>query len=342
MSDATMIGLDLAKQVFQVHGADAGGKKLFNRKLQRSELREFFENLTPCVVAMEACASSNYWAREIGALGHRTLIIPAQYVKPFVKRGKTDALDAEAIAIAASQEGMRFVPVKSAEQQAITVLIKTRALLTRQKADLVNALRGHMAEFGFVANLGKKSVEALIAIVLDQVGSRLPHEVRRTLSVICDEIESLASKIADLERDLVAHSKRDDDVSRLMTIPGVGQITASTVKAYVPDPSAFKSARHFASWLGLTPKIHSSGGKGRPGGISKQGNPVLRYLLVMGAISVVRQSKRNPDASRWLRELVSRKPYRVAAVAIANKTARIIWALLNKGGSYGRDATIGL
>lgn len=341
MKNITTIGLDLAKQVFQAHGADAEGAPLFNRKLRRAEVLRFFEKLPPCLVGMEACASAHYWAREIAALGHDVRLLPPQYVKPFVKRGKTDAADAEAISEAVTRKTMRFVPVKTAEQQAAVMVLKTRALLVRQRTQTINALRAHMAELGIIAPTGIANVKALAVIVRDEADVRLPSAARFALTEMVDQIELVAARIDRLEREIVAQARQDADMRRLATIPGVGAIIAMAIKALVPDPGGFKSARHFAAWIGLTPKAHSSGGKERLGRISKMGNPELRSLLVTGAASVLRHVRTDDRARPWLRNLLGRRPFKVVAVALANKTARIIWALLTRGGVYRNPMEIG-
>lgn len=334
MKKITTIGLDLAKHVFQIHGADAEGSPVFNRKLRRAEVLRFFAKQPSCLVGLEACGSSHYWARQIAALGHDVRVIPPVYVKPFVKRGKTDAADAEAISEAVTRKTMRFVPIKSAEQQAAAMVLKTRSLLVRQQTQAINALRAHLSELGIITAIGTTKVSGLIDIVRDATDARLPKTARFALSTLADQIEALFAQIVKLEREIVAEAKRDEDMRRLATIPGVGPITAASIKALVPDPGGFKSARHFAAWLGLTPRSHSSGGKERLGGISKMGNPELRSLLVLGASSVLRRVRGNDKAPKWLSALLTRRPYKVVAVALANKTARVIWALLTKGGIY--------
>lgn len=289
----------MAKNVFQIHGADAEGAPIFNRKLRRAEVLRFCEKLPPCLVGLEACGSA-HWAREIAALGYDVRLIPPVYVKPFVKRGKTDAADAEAISEAVTRKTMRFVPFKSADQQAAAMVLKTRALLLRQQAQAINALRGHLSELGIIAATGTAKVAELIEIVRDEEDVCLPKAARLALAEIADQIEALTRQIDKLERGIVGAVKRDEDMRRLITIPGVGATTAASVKALVPDPEGFKSGRHFAAWLGLTPKPHSSGDKDRPGGISKMGNPTLRSLLVCGATSVLRRVKGNEKAPRWL------------------------------------------
>ena len=265
MKYVSTIGLDLAKHVFQVHGADIAGSPLFNRKLRRGEVLRFFEKLPPCLVGMEARGGAHYWAREIANLGHDVRLIPPAYVKPFVKRGKTDAADAEAISEAVIRKTMRFVPIKTAEQQADAMVLKTRALLVQQRTQSVNALRAHLAELGIIAAGGLPSVAALMTIVRGGEDTRLPAAARFALMAVADQIDSLADQIYELERAIVTEAKRDEDMRRLTTIPGVGAITAATIKALVPDPGGFKSARHFAAWVGLTPRPHSSGGKERLG-----------------------------------------------------------------------------
>lgn len=334
MKHVNTIGLDLAKHVFQVHGADSEGLPVFNRRLRRSEVLRFFAKLPPCLVGMEACASAHYWARQIAALGHEVRLIPPVYVKPFVKRGKTDAADAEAISEAVVRKTMRFVPVKTAEQQAAAMVLKTRALLVGQRTQAVNALRAHLAELGIVCAAGLTNIAALMAIVRDESDARLPTAARLALTALADRIDDLADQIDKLERAIVTEARADLDMRRLMTIPGVGVITAATIKALVPDPGGFKSARHFSAWLGLTPKPHCSGGKERRGGISKMGDATLRSLLVVGATSVLRVARKDARARPWLKALLARRPFKVAAVALANKMARIVWALLNKGGNY--------
>ena len=342
MKYVSTIGLDLAKHVFQVHGADIAGSPLFNRKLRRGEVLRFFEKLPPCLVGMEACGGAHYWAREIANLGHDVRLIPPAYVKPFVKRGKTDAADAEAISEAVIRKTMRFVPIKTAEQQADAMVLKTRALLVQQRTQSVNALRAHLAELGIIAAGGLPSVAALMTIVRGGEDTRLPAAARFALMAVADQIDSLADQIYKLERAIVTEAKRDEDMRRLTTIPGVGAITAATIKALVPDPGGFKSARHFAAWVGLTPRPHSSGGKERLGRISKMGNPELRVLLVLGATAVLRIARNDDRARPWLKALLARRPFKVAAVALANKMARIIWALLNKGGIYHRPEPLSI
>ncbi len=333
MEKIATIGLDLAKQVFQVHGMDRNGKKVLTRKLDRSEVKPFFKKLRKCVVGMEACGGAHFWAREIAALGHKVLIMPGQYVKPFVKRGKTDALDAEGIAVAATQPGMPSVRIKSASEQAVITIMKTRMLFVRERTSAINALRGLLAEFGHVAptkRVGIRKLRDLLTLVEAQV----PEAAKLELLGVFEHIEALDARVKRLSNDIVKQVESDENSFRLTTIPGVGPITAAMVKAAVSDPSQFKSARHFASWLGLTPRSFSSGGTQRLGRISKRGNVILRSLLVVGAFSVVAHTRKHSDSKTWVASIVRRKPRLVAAVAIANKNARVIWALMMKGGTY--------
>ena len=338
MQEISIVGLDLAKNVFQVHGADAEGAPVLRRKLRRADVLPFFARLPSCLVGMEACAGSHHWAREIAALGHQVRLIPPAYVKPFVKRGKTDAADAEAICEAVSRKTMRFVPVKSSEQQADAMVLKVRELLVRQKTQVINALRAHLHELGIVAGAGVAKVTQLIGIVRDRKDSRIPAAARMALEATVRQIDALGKELKQLELTIVAMAKHDPDVQRLTTIPGVGAITGASIKALVPDIGGFKSARHFAAWLGLTPKPHSSGGKERLGRISKMGNPALRKLLVLGAMAMLRRARNAEAGFEWVRQLLTRRPGKVVAVALANKTARIVFALLRKGEVYRNPA----
>lgn len=332
MQQITTVGLDLAKQIFQVHCADAAGGCVLSRKLRRANVLRFFKELPPCLVGLEACGGSHYWAREIAKFGHEVRLIPPSYVKPFVKRGKTDAADAEAISEAVTRKTMRFVPIKSAEQQAAARVLKTRELLIRQWTQAINALRGHLSELGIIAAAGTAKVATLIEIVHND--TCLPDAARFALSELADQIEALKKQITRLDRVIIAEAKRDEDMRRLATIPGVGAIIAASIKTLVPDPRGFKSGRHFAAWLGLTPRSYSSGGKERLGKISKRGNSTLRSLLILGATAVVGHARHRNSAPEWLAALLVRRPFKVVATALANKMARIVWALLTKGGTY--------
>jgi transposase len=336
MSETITIGLDIAKHVFQIHGVAADGTVTAKRRLRRSEVIRFFDRLPRCRVGLEACGGAHFWAREITALGHEVRLIPAAYVKPYVKRGKTDAIDAEAICEAVSRPTMRFVAIKTVDCQAGVMLLNTRRLLVKQRTQAINSLRGHLGELGIIAARGVGKVETLITIIRDKSDERLPAVARMALEMLADQVEALTQHIAALEHEIVAEVRRDDTMRRLATIPGVGPITAATIVALVPDPRAFTSGRHFAAWIGLTPKMHSTGGKDRIGRISKMGNPALRSLLVVGATAISAHARRGATASHWLTGLLARRPAKVAAIALANKMARIVWALLTKGGVYTR------
>jgi transposase len=340
VDEITTIGLDLAKSVFQAHGADASGAVVFRKKLRRDQLLGFFAGQPRCVVAMEACASAHYWAREIAALGHETRLIPPAYVKPFVKRQKNDEADAEAICEAAQRPTMRFVGPKSAEAQGAAVVFRTRDLLVRQRTQLINALRGHLGEFGFVARQGAGHVAKLIDLVADP-SSELPAEARPVLAVIAESLQLLQAKIAILDREIAARAKASPVARRLMTIPGVGPVVATAMVALAPPPSTFRRGRDFAAWLGLTPKQHSSGGKERLGRTSKMGERSLRRLLILGASSAAKTAARDSSkASPWLAGMLARKPRLLVTVALANKMARIVWALMAHGGSYRATAAV--
>lgn len=331
MRQVVTVGLDIAKDVFQAHGADTDGVTVFNRRLSRSEVLRFFKKLPHCIVGLEACSTSNHWARSIAECGHEVRLIHAAYVKPFVKRDKTDANDAQAINEAMTRKTMWFVPVKTAEQQSIITLFRARTLFVRQRVKSVTALRSHLAEFGTVANRGKASARALIDLVKGENSSEFPEAALFAFRLIAEEIEALTVRIEKIEREIQKRVKEDDELRRLQTIPGVGPITATAIRSFVSDPRFFKSARHFASWVGVTPRSFSSGGRDILGGISRRGNQQLRSLLVTGAMSVLQKVK---DGKSWISRVKKRRPFKVAAVALANKMCRIVWSLLVKGGSY--------
>lgn len=340
MQELNAIGLDLAKNAFQVHGVGLDGTAAIKRKLRRSEVLSFFANQSPCLVGMEACGGAHDWARKIAELGHEVRLMPPAYVKPYVKRGKTDAGDAEAICEALTRPTMRFVPIKTAEQQATAMVLKTRDLLVRQRSQAINALRAHLSELGIVARCGVAKVMKLIEIVRDETDGGVPKAARLALGELAGQIETLTGRIETLEREIVCDARHDPDLRRLTTIPGIGAISAASIKALVPNPQGFASARHFAAWLGLTPRSRSSGGKERLGRISKMGNPTLRTLLILGATAVLSHVRRGARVSGWLTALLARRPFKVAAVALANKMARIVWALMIKGGEYRRPRLI--
>jgi transposase len=331
----TTIGLDLAKQVFQIHGVDAKGAVVVRKRLRRSEVIRFFSRIEGCLVGMEACATAHYWARELAGLGHTVRLVPPSYVKPYVKRGKTDAADAEAICEAVTRPTMRFVPIKAAEQQAALMLHRSRDLLVRQRTMLANAIRAHFAEFGIIAPQGIGRIGELAALLVGEGPAPLPAVARQVLGTLIGQLQVLGEQVAALEAQIVAAHRHDETSRRLASIPGVGPITASALAASVTNASQFKSARHFAAWLGLTPRSNSSGGKDRLGGISKQGDPYLRRLLVTGATCVIRHARtRAPGEAGWLKALLARRPARLVSVALANKMARIVWVLLTRNEVY--------
>jgi len=332
----TTIGLDLAKSVFQLHGVDSSGVVTFRKKLRRAEMLAFFEELPACLVGMEACATSHYWARELAALGHEVRLMPPNYVKPYVRRQKNDAADAEAICEAVTRPTMRFVPVKSADRQSVLTLHRTRELLVRQRTMLINAIRGHCAEFGLIAPQGAGRIAELIGRVGSTGDDTMPDLARSTLMMLADQLQVLAVHIHQLERRLLAWHRQDKISQRLATIPGVGIISATALSASVTDPSLFRSGREFAAFLGLVPRQNSSGGKDRLGRISKMGDGYLRKLLVVGATSVIRRIRTGGSlaSADWVRTLLERRPARVVTVAMANKTARIAWAVMMRGEVY--------
>jgi transposase len=329
----TPIGLDLAQHIFQVHAVDGTGPVVARRKLRRTEVLSFFAELSPCLVGMEACATAHHWARELTKLGHKVKLMPPAYVIAYVKRGKTDAADAEAICEAVTRPSMRFVPVKSGEPQSVLMLRRVRALLIRQRTMLINALRGHLAEFGIIVAQGISRIRELIQLLTDEsADAALPPLARQALVPLVDQLLDLQPRIRGLEAELLAWPRQSQESRRLETIPGVGFITATAIAATVTDPSQFRSGREFAAWLGLTPRPNSSGGKERLGRISKMGDGYLRTLLVVGATAVIRYARTRTAADTgWIDSLLSKKPVRLVSVALANKTARIAWALLARG-----------
>ncbi|MER8412993.1 IS110 family transposase [Mesorhizobium sp. M1342] len=341
MLEVNIIGLDLAKNVFQAHGADASGIALFRKKLRRDQVLRFLAEQPTCTVAMEACASSHYWAREISGLGHSVRLIAPGYVKPFVKRQKNDAADAEAICGAAQRPTMRFVAVKSEEQQAAAIVFRVRDLVVRQRTQTINAIRGHLAEFGMVAAQGLFHVAKLLAAIEDK-GSAVPEVARSILRLLVEQLRSLDEKMALLDREIARRAKEDTEARRLMTIPGIGPITATALAALAPSAQTFKRGRDFAAWLGLTPLQRSTGGKQKLGETSRMGERTLRRLLIIGASAAVRWAMRKgKSADPWLMRILGRKPPMLVIVALANKTARIVWALMAKGGTYRAPAVAG-
>ena len=337
MGDITTIGLDLAKSVFQVHAVDEMGSVVMRKRLRRSQVLAFFAEIPPCLIGLEACATAHYWAREFIALGHEARLMPPNYVKAYVKRNKHDVADAEAICEAVRRPSMRFVPIKTAEQQSALMMHRARDLLVRQRTMLVNALRGHLAEFGLIEAQGLHKVAKLIAIVTDENDGRVPYIARQVLQVMINHIEDIQVRIVGLEKQVLAWHKSNPVSQRLATIPGIGPIIATAIAATVADPNTFRSGREFAAWLGLVPRQNSTGGKARLGGISKRGDSYLRRLLVNSAHTVLLCSKA-AKADPWLTSLLSRKPRLVVAVALANKTARVAWAIMSRPDIYRHAA----
>ena len=334
MQAITTIGLDIAKSVFQVHGVDADGQVVLRRKLKRRYVVAFFEKLAPCLVGIEACASSHHWARQLQALGHNVRLMPPAYVKPYVKRQKNDATDAEAICEAVSRANMRFVPTKTPEQQSGLVLHRTRHLFIRQQTSVINAIRAHCAEFGITAPVGRRGVEELLRVVADPSDKRMPEVVRACLA-------ALGNQLLNFDRMIMAWHRSNQTSKRLNCIPGVGPLLATALVASVADPKTFRSGRNFSAWIGLVPKQHSSGGREKLGSISKRGDRYLRSLFVAGAFAVIRYAKIHGTKHRpWLTALLTRRPTKVAAIALANKLARMAWAMMATGARYNYPASL--
>jgi transposase len=335
MQTVTTIGLDIAKSVFQVHGVDAAGQVVIRRQLKRRYVLAFFQKLPPCLIGIEACASSHHWSRELQALGHTVRLMPPAYVKPYVKRQKNDATDAEAICEAVARANMRFVPTKTPEQQSGLVLHRTRHLFVRQQTSVINVIRAHLAEFGIVAPVGRHGVEELLGIVADPSDKRVPEIARACLAALSAQLRVLKAQILEFDRMIMAWHRSSETSRRLDDCPGVGPALATALVATVADPKAFRSGRNFSAWIGLVPKQHSSGGKDRLGNISKQGDRYLRSLFVAGALAVIRYAKIHGTKHRpWLTALLARRPIKVAAIALANKIARMVWAIMAKGERY--------
>ena len=330
----TTIGFDIAKNVFQVHGIDAAERVVVRKQIRRGQLMKFFEALPPCLVGLEACATAHYWARELTKLGHEVRLMPAKDVKAYVKRNKNDAADAEAICEAVRRPSMRFVPVKSAEQQGQLMQHRTRDLLMRQRTQVINALRAHLAELGITAAQGREGIRDLLAIIADDGDARLPIDARASLIVLAAQLQAIQTLIGSIEKRIIARHRSSEASKRLQTIPGIGILGASTIATMVTDPKAFRSGRDFAAWVGLVPRQDSTGGKRKLGPISKQGDRYLRRILVVGAHAVLKRARLHPQKYPWLTQLLARRPFKVVAIALANKMARVAWALLAKGETY--------
>lgn len=330
MQNFIRIGVDLAKNYFQVHALVDEGNKSVKRKLSRTKVREFFANLEPCAIGMEACGSAHFWAREFAAMGHEVKLIPPAYSKPYVKRGKNDAVDAEAICEAMSRPGMRFVPVKSEAQQATLMLHKTRELLVKQQTMAVNALRCHLAEFGLVVAKGINRIDELLHLADGDMS--LPTAAKAAADVLAKTLWELDRAITEIEQKIAEAHDRSEASRLIDSVPGVGKLIASAIVAVAPDPSTFRSGRDFAAWLGLTPRQNSSGGKSSLGAITKKGNCYIRKLLVLAATSLsYRAGARTGGLAEWIVKLRARKSARLVTVALANKLARIIWAIMKTG-----------
>jgi transposase len=341
MQTIMTIGLDIAKSIFQVHCVDAAGQVVIGRKLKRRYVLAFFQKLPPCLIGIEACASSHYWSRELQALGHTTRLMPPAYVKPYVKRQKNDAADAEAICEAVRRPTMRFVATKTPEQQSCLMLHRTRHLFIRQQTAVINTIRAHLAEFGIVAPVGRNGVEELLNVVADPRDKRVPEVARACLVALGAQLRRFKEQILEFDRMIRAFHRSNATSKRLDEIPGVGPALATALVASVADPRAFRSGRNFSAWIGLVPKQHSSGGKERLGSISKQGDRYLRSLFVAGALAVIRYAKIHGTKHRpWLTALLARRPTKVAAIALANKLARMAWAMMVRGEPYKEPAAL--
>ena len=335
MNTITTIGLDIAKSVFQVHGVNEAGEPTVRRQLKRRQVLSFFKKIEPCLVGIEACASSHHWARELTALGHDVRLMPPAYVKPYVKRHKNDATDAEAICEAVQRPNMRFVPVKTSEQQAGLMLHRTRHLFIRQRTALINSIRAYLAEVGIVAPVGRKGLDDLLKLIAEGKDERIPPAARTCLVALAIQLNALQEQVRILDRRILGWQRTNELAKRLVAMPGVGPALATALVASVADPKVFRSGRDFSAWVGLVPKQNSTGGKVKLGGVSKQGDRYLRSLFTVGALAVIKYAKQHGTTHRpWLTKLLERRPTRVAAVALAHKLARMAWAMMVSGEAY--------
>jgi transposase len=328
------IGIDLAKEVFQVHAVDARGHVVLKKKLKRKEMATFFANLTPCLIGIEACSSSHYWARKLQSLGHQVKLMAPQFVKPYVKANKNDAADAEAICEAVTRPSMRFVGVKSVEQQTVLATHRVRSLLVAERTAMVNQTRGLLGELGLIAPRGVHALRSHLPDILEDAENELTPEMRELITIMSDRISSITEKLDELELKIKEGNKRNDLISKLLSIPGIGPLTASAMVATIGDFKGFKNGRELAAFLGMVPKQHSSGGKQNLLGISKRGDGYLRTLLSHGGRSVIRYAESKQDKNPWLVNLIGRRNKNIAAVALANKNIRIIWAMMTKGTDF--------
>jgi len=335
MDKISTVGLDIAKNVFQVHGVGDDGEVIVRRQLKRSRVLSFFKKLPPCLIGIEACATSHHWARELVDLGHEVKLMSPRYVKPYVKRSKNDAADAEAICEAVTRPTMRFVPIKTPEQQSVLMIHRTRQLFVRQRTMLINSIRAHMAEYGIVAGVGRNGVEALMVVIAKGEDDRIPPEARICLMALAAQLDLMKQQIVDSDRRILEWHRSNELSRRLEAIPGIGPLIASALVASIPDPHAFRSGRDLSAWIGLVPKQNSTGGKERLGSITKAGKQYLRKMLVIGAMAVIKRAKQlGHTRYPWLAPLMERRSIKVAAVALANKNARIVWAMMARGETY--------
>jgi transposase len=334
MVQPVTVGLDIAKNVFHAFGADAQGAKVFSRKLRRGQVEAFFSKLQPCLIGIEACATAHHWARTFQTMGHKVRLMPPAYVKPYVKTQKNDEADAEAICEAVTRPNMRFADIKTVDQQSVLVLHRTRTILIKHRTRMGNTIRAHLAEFGITESLGREGLARLIDMIVTGKDGRITEIIRRAMMCLVDQYRLLQDQILDLDRQVMAWHRSSETSKRLATIPGIGPLAASALVASVGNASSFKNGRSFAAFIGLVPRQSSSGGKERLGKISKRGDHYLRWLLVVGSLAVIRYAQRHGTRRPWLVKLLQRRTAKIAAVALANKLARIAWVLMTRGGAY--------
>ena len=334
MMQPVTVGLDIAKNVFHAFGADAQGAKVFSRKLRRGQVEAFFSKLQPCLIGIEACATAHHWARTFQTMGHKVRLMPPAYVKPYVKTQKNDEADAEAICEAVTRPNMRFADIKTVDQQSVLVLHRTRTILIKHRTRMGNTIRAHLAEFGITESLGREGLARLIDMIVTGKDGRITEIIRRAMMCLVDQYRLLQDQILDLDRQVMAWHRSSETSKRLATIPGIGPLAASALVASVGNASSFKNGRSFAAFIGLVPRQSSSGGKERLGKISKRGDHYLRWLLVVGSLAVIRYAQRHGTRRPWLVKLLQRRTAKIAAVALANKLARIAWVLMTRGGAY--------